>query len=132
MSFQSGLTREVSSSSGPVFLNARHNQLCSIVSYSNNFVCFEQLIIHETKLITPNTQHDFVLGIFGLAIDVDTPATFSPFPFLSSSGLSQWIHFSSSVIIRFIKPFSLCLARKIDFQNFSAIGPKNSISLLAN
>ena len=34
-------------------------QLCSVESPSNGLVRFEQLIIHDTKLISPNTQHEF-------------------------------------------------------------------------
>ena len=34
-------------------------QLCSVESPSNGLIRFEQLIIHDTKLIPPNTQHEF-------------------------------------------------------------------------
>jgi len=45
---------------GAFFLecSAQSHQLCSIKS-SNGLVRFEQLIIHDTKLIPPNTQHEF-------------------------------------------------------------------------
>ena len=35
------------------------SQLCSVESPSNDLVRFEQLIIHDIKLIPPNTQHEF-------------------------------------------------------------------------
>jgi len=45
---------------GAFFLecSAQFHQLCSVES--NGLVRFEQLIIHDTKLILPNTQHEFV------------------------------------------------------------------------
>ena len=39
--------------------SAQSHQLCSVESLSNGLVRFEQLIIHDTKLILPNTQHEF-------------------------------------------------------------------------
>ena len=46
---------------GAFFLecSAQSHQLCSVESPSNGLVRFEQLIIHDTKLIPPNTQHEF-------------------------------------------------------------------------
>jgi len=46
---------------GAFFLecSTQSHQLCSIESPSNDLVRFEQLIIHNTKLIPPNTQHEF-------------------------------------------------------------------------
>jgi len=46
---------------GAVFLecSAQSHQLCSVESPSNGLVRFEQLIIHDTKLIAPNTQPEF-------------------------------------------------------------------------
>ena len=38
--------------------SAQSHQLCSVDS-PNGFVRFEQLIIHDTKLIPPNTQYEF-------------------------------------------------------------------------
>jgi len=46
---------------GAFFLecSAQSHQLYSVESPSNGLVRFEQLIIHDTKLIPPNTQHEF-------------------------------------------------------------------------
>jgi len=46
---------------GAFFLecSVRSHQLCLVESPSNGLVRFEQLIIHDTKLILPNTQHEF-------------------------------------------------------------------------
>jgi len=46
---------------GAFFLecSAQSHQLCSVESPSNGLVRIEQLIIHDTKLIPPNTQHEF-------------------------------------------------------------------------
>jgi len=46
---------------GAFFLecSAQSHQLYSIESLSNGLVRFEQLIIHDTKLIPPNTQQVF-------------------------------------------------------------------------
>ena len=45
---------------GAFFLEclAQSHQLCSVESPSNGLIRFEQLI-HDTKLIPPNTQHEF-------------------------------------------------------------------------
>ena len=39
------------------------SQLCSVESPSNGFVRFEQLIIHDTKLISSNTHDYFSMNI---------------------------------------------------------------------
>jgi len=39
--------------------SAQSHQLCSVENLSNGLIRFEQLIIHDTKLIPPNTQHKF-------------------------------------------------------------------------
>jgi len=46
---------------GALFLecSAQSHQLYSIESPSNGLVRFEQLLIHNTKLIPPNTQYEF-------------------------------------------------------------------------
>ena len=46
---------------GAFFLECsdQSHQLCSVESPSNGLVRFEQLIIHNTKLIPSNTQHEF-------------------------------------------------------------------------
>ena len=46
---------------GAFFLecSAQSHQLCSVESSSNDLVRFEQFIIHDTKLIPLNTQHEF-------------------------------------------------------------------------
>ena len=46
---------------GAFFLEcSTESHLCSVESPSNGFVRFEQFIIHDTKLIPLNTQHEFV------------------------------------------------------------------------
>ena len=46
---------------GAFFLecSAQSHQLCSVENPSNGFVRFEQLIIHDTKLILSNIQQEF-------------------------------------------------------------------------
>ena len=43
---------------GAFFLecSSQSHQLCSVESSNNGLVRFEQLIIHDTKLIAPNTR----------------------------------------------------------------------------
>ena len=43
--------------------SAQSHQLCSVESPSNGLVRFEQLIIHDTKLISPNTHEFFSMNI---------------------------------------------------------------------
>ena len=50
---------------GAFFLvySVQSHQLCSVESTNNGFVRFDQLIIYDTKLIPPNTQHElFPIG----------------------------------------------------------------------
>ena len=50
---------------GAFFLecSAQSHQLCSVESLSNGLVRFEQFIIHDTKLIPPNTSWVFSMNI---------------------------------------------------------------------
>ena len=109
------------------FLSARLNLINSVESPSNGFVRFEQLIIHDTKLISPNTQHEFFSMNIGLAVDVEAwlgdPHDFFFFE------LSDPFHYQS-VTIRCKKSFRLSLASSIShvknwrstFLGFSSYG----------
>ena len=57
---------------GAFFLecSAQSHQLYSVESLSNGLVWFEQLIIHDTKLIPPNTQYEFFFHEYS-AFDVE-------------------------------------------------------------
>ena len=115
---------------GAFFLecSAQSHQLCSVESPSNGLVRIEQLIIHDTKLIPPNTQHEFFSMNIRLGCRCWNMVKWSPwFPLL-------WviivIHFSSPVTIRCKKSFRLCLAssishvknRRSTFLGFSSYG----------
>ena len=69
---------------GAFFLecSAQSHQLCSVENPSNGLVRFEQLI-HDTKLIPPNTQHEYS------AVDVEAwlgvPMIFSSLSYHSGS-----------------------------------------------
>jgi len=63
--------------------SAQSHQLCSVESPSNGLVRFEQLIIHDTKLILPNTQHEFFSMNIRLGCRCWSMARWSPwFPLL--------------------------------------------------
>ena len=95
---------------GAFFLecSAQSYQLCSVENPSNGLVRFEQFIIHDTKLIPPNTQHEF----FSMNIRLGCRC-WSMVPMISSSlGYRngsiyhhQWLYDA--------KPFRLCLASSI-------------------
>jgi len=59
------------------------SHLCSVESPSNGLVRFEQLIIHDTKVIPPNTQHEFFSMNIRLGCRCWSMARWSPwFPLL--------------------------------------------------
>ena len=117
-------------SSGRVFpYSAQSHQLCSVESPSNDLIRFEQLIIHDTKLIPPNTQNEFFFHEYSAWLSILKHSQMIPMISFFFR-LSQWIHFSSPETIQCKKPFRLCLASSIShvknwrstFLGFSSYG----------
>jgi len=120
---------------GAFFLecSTQSHQLCSIESPSNDLVRFEQLIIHDTKLISPNTQwvffHKYSAWLSMLKHGQIVPMISSSLGYRSGSIFHhQWLYDK--------KPFRLCLVssishvKKFNVSRFQFIW--NPIPLLLN
>jgi len=111
---------------GAFFLecSAQSHQLCSVESPSNGLVRFEQLIIHNIKLIPPNTQHEF----FSMNIRLSCRC----WSMARSPWFLLWVIVVDSFFITsdYTMPFRLCLAssishvknRRSTFLGFSLYG----------
>ena len=103
---------------GAFFLecSAQSHQLCSVESLSNGLLRFEQLIIHDTKLIPPNTQHEFFSMNIRLGCRCWSMVRWSlwfPLLWIIVDPLSwifyhQWLYDAK-------KPFRLCLVSSISY-----------------
>ncbi|GFX21233.1 hypothetical protein TNCV_2251811 [Trichonephila clavipes] len=62
------------------------HQLCSVLSPSKGLVLLKQLIIHDSKLILSNAQHEFLLKLDTIVFMTSTSLGYSNDPFVITGG----------------------------------------------